>query len=303
MPQDDKIPPSTTRCSSVATTDEKPQVNSEKDAKFSNEKWAWIASGAFIAVCGLLSCAGEPETWRGLTIADERRCAPYDRRDYPYSQSVEPRIAAALGSIYSPYIGCVFKDLKETQIEHIVAMSEAHDSGLCAATAETRRLFASDLLNLTLFIPEVNGCGKEGKCDKDASEWLPPLNQCWFAARVVAVRRKYDLTIDRHEADALERVLAACDSTAMIGPEDAAAAYACSVATKSADFTSPVQPEAGETTPPAPSEIDALSEWDDNGNGRISCAEARRHGIAPVPHDHPAYPFMRDGDGDGVVCE
>jgi micrococcal nuclease len=43
--------------------------------------------------------------------------------------------------------------------------------------------------------------------------------------------------------------------------------------------------------------------WDDNGNGRVSCAEARRHGIAPVPRSHPAYAYMRDGDGDGVVCE
>lgn len=43
--------------------------------------------------------------------------------------------------------------------------------------------------------------------------------------------------------------------------------------------------------------------WDDNGNGRVSCAEARRHGIAPVPRAHPAYAYMRDGDGDGVVCE
>ena len=43
--------------------------------------------------------------------------------------------------------------------------------------------------------------------------------------------------------------------------------------------------------------------WDDNGNGRVTCAEARRHGIAPVPRSHPAYAYMRDGDGDGVVCE
>ncbi|MCY4602166.1 MAG: thermonuclease family protein [Acidobacteria bacterium] len=47
----------------------------------------------------------------------------------------------------------------------------------------------------------------------------------------------------------------------------------------------------------------ALERYDDNGNGRITCAEARRHGIAPVPRGHPAYPYMRDGDGDGVVCE
>ena len=31
-----------------------------------------------------------------------------------------------------------------------------------------------------------------------------------------------------------------------------------------------------------------LDLWDDNGNGRITCAEARRHGIAPGPRDHPA---------------
>ena len=43
--------------------------------------------------------------------------------------------------------------------------------------------------------------------------------------------------------------------------------------------------------------------YDDNGNGRITCAEARAHGIAPVRADHPAYPYMNDGDGDGVVCE
>ena len=37
--------------------------------------------------------------------------------------------------------------------------------------------------------------------------------------------------------------------------------------------------------------------------GRITCAEAEHHGIAPVPRNHPAYPCMQDGDGDGVVCE
>ena len=43
--------------------------------------------------------------------------------------------------------------------------------------------------------------------------------------------------------------------------------------------------------------------YDDNRNGRITCAEARAHGIAPVHRGHPAYQYMRDGDGDGVVCE
>ena len=47
----------------------------------------------------------------------------------------------------------------------------------------------------------------------------------------------------------------------------------------------------------------ALARYDDNRNGRIRCAEARPHGIAPVHRSHQAYRYMRDGDEDGVVCE
>ena len=54
---------------------------------------------------------------------------------------------------------------------------------------------------------------------------------------------------------------------------------------------------------PATSGSSALRQYDDNGNGRITCAEARRHGIVPVRRGHPAYPYMRDADADGVVCE
>ncbi len=57
--------------------------------------------------------------------------------------------------------------------------------------------------------------------------------------------------------------------------------------------------------PPVPSSREASQEaerWDDNGDGRITCAEARRHGITPVRRGHPAYPFMNDGNDDGIVC-
>ena len=48
---------------------------------------------------------------------------------------------------------------------------------------------------------------------------------------------------------------------------------------------------------------EVLERYDDDGNGRITCKEARQHRIAPVPCSHPAYPYMLDGDKDGVVCE
>ncbi len=47
----------------------------------------------------------------------------------------------------------------------------------------------------------------------------------------------------------------------------------------------------------------ALDRYDDNGNGRISCAEASGHGITPVYRGDPAYEYMDDRDDDGVICE
>ena len=222
-------------------------------------------------------------TWRGITVAPEDRCSPYDPDDYPYPPSVEPRIVENLGGVYGPYTGTWFETIRETDIEHIVARSEAHDSGLCAADPATRAKFASDILNLTLASPRVN---RHQKVAKDAAEWLPNLNQCWYVDRIVQVRREYGLTTDRNEAAAIDRVLAGCESTEMVMLASGAS-------------TTPTAP----ATPTPGPDVDALALWDDNGNGRITCAEARSHGIAPVRRGHPAYQYMRDADGDGVVCE
>ena len=250
--------------------------------------WAAIALAAFAseAPAGETPAAGA--SWNGIAIAPEHRCTPYRRNDYRYPQSVEAGIAASMGGrIYGPYTGRYFRSARQTDIEHIVALSEAHDSGLCAASRAVRRNFAADPLNLTLAAPAVNRCGPAGKCAKDAAEWLPPRNRCWFAGRVVAVKRKYGLTADRREAQALHRILSGCASTDM------------------AFSTGPFAPPAASGTAPArrAPAAGALQRWDDNRNGRISCKEARRHGIAPVPRGHPAYRYMRDGDGDGAVCE
>ena len=96
----------------------------------------------------------------------------------------------------------------------------------------------------------------------------------------------YRFTVDRREAPALERIPRGYESMAM----------------------EPVvcgrEPTAVWRRTRAPREGDvAPARYDDNRNGRITCKEARRHGIAPVRRAHPAYRYMRDGDGDGVVCE
>ena len=228
--------------------------------------------------------AADSSTWRGLVVAVEHRCSPYDSDDYSYSQSVESRIVASMGNIiYGPYTGTWFDSTSQTDIEHIVARSEAHDSGFCTVDAATKRRFASDLLNLTLASPAVNRSQKSGK---DAAEWLPDLNHCWFANRVVEVRQRYGLTVDQRERDLLEGTLSACTSTEMVVWQG-----------RPAQTATPLPATGGGQTG------DALQLYDDNGNGRITCAEARSHDITPVRRGHPAYPYMNDADNDGVVCE
>ena len=108
--------------------------------------------------------------WRGLRVAPEDRCAAYDSNDYRYPQSVEDRIVEALGGIYGPYTGRWFESTSETDIEHMVARSEAHDSGMCNMSDARKKEFSKDLLNLTLASPSVN---RQQKSAKDAADWLP----------------------------------------------------------------------------------------------------------------------------------
>ena len=228
-----------------------------------------IAAG-FLALVLTWNPAHAEETWRGLNVAQESRCAPYDSDDYPYPQSVEDRMIAELGGVYSPYTGEWFADKFETDIEHIVARSEAHDSGLCAAGATKRKQFARDLRNLTLASPQLN---RYRKVAKDAAEWLPEKNRCWFAQRVVEVRKAYALTIDRREAQALDAVLASCESSDMVMfPRNAAASESESVA-------------------------------EDRCGPYKNCTELRKDHPRGVPKGHCAYQSRMDRDKDGWACE
>ena len=121
------------------------------------------------------------------------------------------------------------------------------------------------------------------------------MNTCWYVHRVVVVKKKYNLTMDMSEALKAQEILEACISTDL----------QILVAAEDVESNKIPTPELKPT--PQPTIEDSIGHplelYDDNGNGRITCAEARAHGIAPVHMGHPAYAYMRDGDGDGTVCE
>ena len=153
--------------------------------------------------------AGSP-TWMDLPVCEEGARVSYDRDAFgsAYS-SLEDEIIDALpksdGQVYTPYT-CTLFDIQAdgtaaTDIEHIVALAEAYDSGLAESQFRT---FAGDIDNLTIADPTVN---RSQKSDLDAGEWEPPENRGWFAARIVAVKQKYGLSVNPDERDALQAML------------------------------------------------------------------------------------------------
>ena len=162
--------------------------------------------------------ASESFTWRGLQVCDERPRDGYDRDAFGtgYSNLEDDIIAAlpptmkATGQVYTPY-SCLAFDITAdgtavTDIEHIVALAETHDSGIAD---ERRRDIASDLDNLTIADPTVN---RSEKSDRDAAEWMPARHGAWFAERVIQVKLEYGLSVDPAERDALEALLADGDA-------------------------------------------------------------------------------------------
>ena len=153
--------------------------------------------------------AGSP-MWMDLPVCEEGARVSYDRDAFgsAYS-SLEDEIIDALpksdGQVYTPYT-CTLFDIQAdgtaaTDIEHIVALAEAYDSGLAESQFRT---FAGDIDNLTIADPTVN---RRQKSDLDAGEWEPPENRGWFAARIVAVKQKYGLSVNPDERDALQAML------------------------------------------------------------------------------------------------
>ena len=151
-------------------------------------------------------------SFQGITIAPEKRHTEYDRDEYHYPASIENRIVRAQGGIYSPYSLRCFDSIRETDIEHIVAAAEAHESGLSLKSPDVRKRFAQDLDNLTLASPSVN---RHQKSDKDPADWLPVNNRCWYVMKYIEVKKKYGLSMDEQEAEAIRNVIYTCKSFEM----------------------------------------------------------------------------------------
>lgn len=94
------------------------------------------------------------------------------------------------------------------QIDHVVSLSNAWQTGAFRWSEEKRKRFANDPLNLLA----VKGSLNAQKGDGDAATWLPPRRSYWcaFIARQIAVKKEYRLWVTRPEKRSMIQVLERC---------------------------------------------------------------------------------------------
>jgi hypothetical protein len=120
----------------------------------------------------------------------------------------------ATGTLNDTYTGKAIQftkaDASIIQIDHVVALSDAWQSGAQQLSKETRQQLANDPLELLA----VSGKENQTKSDSNAASWLPPNKafRCQYIARQVAVKQKYSLWVTAPEHEAMNTILATCPS-------------------------------------------------------------------------------------------
>jgi len=115
------------------------------------------------------------------------------------------------GQLLDPFSGKVitFSTTKVViDIDHVVALSNAWQTGAAYFDKNKRSQIANDPLNLLAVDAKLN----RKKGDGDAATWLPPNKtfRCEYVGLQIAVKAKYGLWVTTAEKTALEKVLQAC---------------------------------------------------------------------------------------------
>jgi len=145
------------------------------------------------------------------------------RRDL-YDRQMKNSCKVLAGTLApDPYTGgsirFVYGGASEVDIDHLVALSDAWQTGAAGWPAGKRLALANDPLNLLA----VSASANRSKSDGDTATWLPPNKayRCTYVAAQVAVKVKYGLWVTSAERDAMTRVLAACPRMRPPGPGSA----------------------------------------------------------------------------------
>jgi hypothetical protein len=194
-----------------------------------------------------------------------------------------PGCSLSGGRWYSFYDNKYWNTTSRIDIDHVVALAEAWDSGARSWTTSRRRSFANDLGDRRSLVG-VTDTVNQAKGDKDPAQWLPPYQpkQCTYVRAWVAVKIRWWLTVDSAEKNALVWMGALCPNTTLTVTRTSKPSTTTTTTTRPASC-SPSYPTV--CIPPPPPDLDC---------GDVPYRNFKV--VAPDPHHF-------DGDGDGLGCE
>lgn len=138
------------------------------------------------------------------------------RQEVLIAEATVPPTVGARCSISGGQWHSYYDDTDQTvarslDIDHMVPLAEAWDSGASTWTAQERQDYANDLGDERALVA-VTARENRSKADQDPAEWLPssPGARCRYVGEWVAVKTRWGLSADATEAEALAGLAAGC---------------------------------------------------------------------------------------------
>ena len=107
------------------------------------------------------------------------------------------------------YDGGTYTSASQLEIDHLVPVSEAWDSGAQAWTQQQRVAFYNDLGYANSLVA-ISSALNQSKADRGPEQWLPPTDVCGYVTAWTAVKIRWALTVDPAEQTALLQHASAC---------------------------------------------------------------------------------------------
>ncbi|WP_406274880.1 HNH endonuclease family protein [Actinacidiphila glaucinigra] len=162
----------------------------------------------------------ERTAFRHWIDADRNGCST--RAEVLMQEAVEPPAVGtgctlSGGRWYSYYDAAYVDGASGLDIDHMVPLAEAWDSGASQWTAAQRQAYANDLDEPRALVA-VTARSNRAKADRDVAEWLPPAAaaRCQYLVDWVTVKTRWHLAVDDIERDALVREASACPDVPIV---------------------------------------------------------------------------------------
>jgi hypothetical protein len=113
------------------------------------------------------------------------------------------------GRWYSYYDAVTWTDAADVDIDHVVPLAEAWDSGARSWTAKTRERYANDLADRRTLVAVTDNVN-QSKGDQDIAEWMPDHGRCRYLREWAAVKVRWSLRVNGSEKQAMRQLAGQC---------------------------------------------------------------------------------------------